>query len=176
MSTPVLQYGGRITQLGVVCTTTPDGLRILVPGTAWVDRLDLRLPVVGRAIWIALETLMFIVPVAWGGLGRLGSLVRAWTGKPVVEVELTASELVITDRRGDITCQRLPRGAIGEFRLNRFQPTIWVRIPGRDAQDALSGLDRQIQQYIVDRVAPLLPGCGGEDSTPAAPPPDNRSV
>ncbi len=78
---------------------------------------------------------------------------------PGVVVEVTRDELIVTDCRGNIAViNRWPRKDVGEFRPNRFDRMMLVRVPGVSNLDVLVGLDHDVLTFISDQMIPLLPG------------------
>lgn len=97
----------------------------------------------------------------WGRGGVLGLLVSPVlapltvflctllvTKKPRAVIEIGIDHIVVRDRGDEglgwwCTTSRWSRRDVGEFRRNRFESMLFLRIPGQVSHDLLSGLDEQ---------------------------------
>jgi hypothetical protein len=142
-------------------------VHILIPTAGGTARL-IRAPKWTWPAFILLELLVNLPLLVVTLLVRDLVWVRLFRFRPAVEVEVTADEVIVRDRRDqNVIAQtyRWPRAKVAEFRPNRFAAALWVRIPGREMSDdaVLSGLARPLLEYICEHVTPLLPS-----ATPAA--------
>ena len=165
---PVLQYGDAVTRRDAVCRTTEEGVHVIVP-TVGTVRL-VRAPLWARPLFIAVEVALNLPLQILSLLFRELVWIRLFRFQPAVEVEVTSTELVVSDRRDEgvvNSTRRWPRAEVAEFRPNRFGNSMWVRVPGQEVTDVLSGLERPLLEYISEHVTPLLPAASGTtDSTP----------
>jgi hypothetical protein len=165
---PPLQYGDAVTRRDAVCRTTAEGVHVIIP-TIGTARL-IRAPLWARPLFISIEVTLNLPLQVLSLLFREVVWIRLFRFRPAVEVEVTAEELVVTDRRDEnvvSSTRRWRRWDVAEFRPNRFGNSMWIRIPGREVNDVLHGLERPLLDYISEHVSPLL--------GPAAHPADRTS-
>jgi hypothetical protein len=158
---PVLAYADDLTQRGVTCRTTPDGIHLIIPD-AGLSRM-IRAP---RWTWPAFVVLEVVVNLPILGLAMLVNghvWIRLFRFRPAVEVKVSEREIVILDRRDPgllPRTHRWRRRAVWEFRPNQFDLALWVRVPGAMFDDVLRGLERPLLEYIALHVQPLLRSAG----------------
>jgi hypothetical protein len=161
---PVLPYAGDLARRGVTCRTTAEGVHIIIPNAGDRSRL-VHAPKWTWPAFVALELLVNLPLLVVSLLLRELVWIRLFRFRPAVEAEVTTAEVIVRDRRdASITSHtyRWPRAEIAEFRPNRFDLALWVRVPGREMHEdaVLTGLERPLLEYICAQVAPLLPACG----------------
>jgi hypothetical protein len=169
---PILTYAEDLARRGVACRTTADGVHVIIPNAGDRSRL-VHAPKWTWPAFVALEVLVNVPLLVVSLLVHELVWIRLFRFRPAVEVEVTAGEVIVRDRRDPNIISRTyrwPRAEVGEFRPNRFDLALWVRVPGREMPDdsVLSGLERPLLEYICQHVTPLLPHAHGNGPAPAS--------
>ena len=167
-----LTYGDAVTRRGITCRSTAEGIVVTVP---YRNELERRLvegtsPLL-QPIQAAIE---FSIAAVARRLGREDGdrLAAEWFRRePALEVEVTASDVLVTecDAEGHTTRHAWPRGSVAEghttsqFRPNRFEPSIWIRVTDRAVLDVGRGLDRTAAAFVCGAVSPFLPNASQAD-------------
>jgi hypothetical protein len=151
-----------------VCRTTPEGVHVIIP-TVGTARL-LRVPVWTWPFFIAIEVAINLPLQVFTLLFKHPVWVRLFRFRPAVEVEVTAEEIIVTDRRDENvvnSTRRWRRAELAEFRPNRFGNSIWIRVPGQEVADVLTGLERPLLDFISEHVSPLVRSGGTTRDIPS---------
>ena len=129
-----LDYGRPETQWGVTVEHTPDGGVVITVPAGLGNRP-------GEFAVAVMEFLARVLP--------------AWLAKPPpprAVVRLTSEGLNITEAHdesaGATVTREWPLDEVGEIRLNRYGPGLYVRIPGKDNFDALDDLDPRLLELM----------------------------
>jgi hypothetical protein len=136
---PTLAYADRITQHGVLVEACEGGgVRITVPS---------------RGLGASLLNVVFNTPLGiWlNSVGVVG---------PRAVLEVTHGRLTITENDGDGNHhyrRTWPAAELTECRPNRFQRSLYLRVPGKEVWDALSDLDEHVIRFVAETLRPYLP-------------------
>jgi hypothetical protein len=135
-----LEYARPITQRGVTAITLEDGVRIVIPFAA-VRRHPL-------------NVFLILLEMIWRKI--FGTALPESEPRALITVQdgrLTIRESHYENR----TERSWPVDELTECRPNRFQRSLFVRIPGKEATDALEDLDEELLKFIADELRPHLP-------------------
>jgi hypothetical protein len=135
-----LDYASPMSQRGVTVVSLEDGARIMVPMSA-MPQHGLRL---FHHLFLMLWQKVF------------GEWLPQVTPRAMITVE--GGKLTIRENNGENTQERSwPADELTECRPNRFQRSLFLRIPGKEATDVLENLDEELLQFIADQLRPHLP-------------------
>ena len=136
---PRLDYADRILQRGVIVEPLDDGIRITIPQQRAAS-------VIHRV-------------VAHTPLRKLSEI------GPRAVLELTAGKLTIheTDSEGSHHVRSWPAAELTECRPNRYQRSLYLRVPGVEVWDALGELDDELIRFVADTLRPYLPNVSAPD-------------
>ena len=129
---PPLDYADRILQRGVITEPLDGGVRITIPqqgGTSLFNRIVSNTPL------------------------RKSQLT------PRAVLEVAAGKLTIheTDSEGHQHNRSWEADELTECRPNRYQRSLYLRVPGKEVWDALGELDEELIRFVADTLRPYLP-------------------
>ena len=130
---PPIDYADRILQRGVLIEPLDSGVRITIPQQGAASLLH-----------------RIVANTPLRKLSQIG---------PRAIVEVAAGRLTIheTDSEGTPHHRSWPANELTECRPNRYQRSLYVRVPGKEVWDALCELDEDLIRFVADTLQPYLP-------------------
>src|SRR5688500_6523995 len=81
-------------------------------------------------------------------------------GEPRAVIDLSAGSLKIREHNGEGNRhyeRTWPADQLTECRPNRYQRSLYLRVPGKEVWDALGELDEELLRFVADTLRPYLP-------------------
>ena len=137
-----IEYGRPETQWGVTVEHMPDG-GVVITVPAGMGNLP-------GGLAVAFQSFLSRVLPAW----------LAKAPPPRALLRLTAEGLYLAEPHAEVAGETIvrtwPLHEVGEVRLNRFGPGLYVQIPGRDNFDAFVDLPVKLVEFIAGEVEAAL--------------------